>query len=154
MTLHVSGDVAMRWPLIVALLACSGLAACASTPGRDAAQLELYRANAGPPVSSFMQRGAYVQWTPLGEDALAIWVSPSRAYLLEVSPCMDLPWARAIRVGDSMSRVSARFDNVVPLGVGRPGVPCRIQQIRPLDVRALRSAERAMRAERKSNAGG
>jgi hypothetical protein len=37
------------------------------------------------------------------------------------------------------------LDRVTPLGAGTMTVPCRIEQIRPLDAKAVRDAERAAR---------
>lgn len=138
----------MRLPsMIVAAVLCAGLAACATSPRNTAAELGLYRSHAGAPVSSFLRTGMLTQWTPLGDAALAVWTSPSRAWLLDVSSCPDLEWAHGISLSDTNGQVSARFDRVQPLGVGR-AVPCRIEQIRPLDVRAIREAERMARAGR------
>lgn len=70
----------MRIAVLSALVA--SLAACAhSGPSLDMAQrLEIYRAHAGPPVASFqINRVAGVtRWTPLGDQALAIWKGFSR----------------------------------------------------------------------------
>lgn len=126
------------------------LSACASTP-RSAPlseQLALYQAHAGAPVSSFRLFGSLTRWTALGENHLAVWTRPSQAWLLEVAgPCMELEFAPAIRLTDSMSQVTARFDRVIPVDVsGTPRsmqVPCIIQTIRPLDVENLRKAQAA-----------
>lgn len=135
--------------LIAAALLAASTAGCASQPSmREADRLALYRAHAGPPVRDFPYLRALRQWTPLGPDALAIWLSPSRAYLLDVASCSDLPWAQAIQITESTGRVSARFDRVIPLGTASSGVPCRIEQIRPLDTHAIRDAERIARADR------
>lgn len=139
----------MKRSLLVAALAAS-LAACASTRQPQAVdrELDLYRAHAGEPVHSFRYFGRLNGWTPLGNTALAVWTRPSEAYLLEVfGPCGDLDFAPAISVSNQMSRVSARFDSVTALGggVGPIQVPCRIETIRPLDVKALKEAQRELR---------
>ena len=132
-----------------ALFGCLLLAACATDPAaRDANRAALYRAHAGAPVDSFPYLRVMTQWTPLGPDAVAIWTSPSRAWLLDVPGCTDLEWARAISISESAGRVSARFDRVTPIGASAGRMPCRIEQIRPLDVKAIREAERALRAQR------
>jgi len=140
----------MRSPLLIATLAAAVMSGGCATPhaSRMADQLALYRAHAGPPVPDFPYYHAFTQWTPLGRDALAIWISPTRAYLLDVPGCPDLEWAHGIQVTDSVGRVSARFDRVRPLGVGTVTAPCRIEQIRPLDTRAIRDAERLARRGR------
>ena len=122
-------------------------AACATDPSaRDAERLALYRAHAGEPVPSFRYYGRLSGWTPLGEDAIAVWTRPSTAYLLEFrGSCPDIEFASAIQVTHQSSTVYARFDRVVPLGRTQPSFPCYIGAIRPLDVGALRDAERERR---------
>ncbi|GAB1596365.1 DUF6491 family protein [Lysobacter sp. PAGU 2638] len=120
--------------------------ACAS--GRDtktASKLELYREHAGAPVDSFPYLAPMKQWTPLGRDALAIWTSPTRAWLLDVSDCSELEWAQAIKLSDSMGHVTARFDRVTPISRNVNAMSCTIEQIRPLDVQGIRNAERGAR---------
>ncbi len=122
------------------------LAACASSPPsqRDAEKLELFRAHAGEPVSSFWYSGRINGWTPLGDSALVVWTRPSQAFLLELfGPCQDLQWSPFISFTSTGNRVNARFDSVIvrtrsPV----PGPPCRIREIRPLDVKAIRAAEK------------
>ena len=138
----------MRRSRHIVLLAALAIAASCATdqPARTADQLALYRAHAGPPVPDFPYYHAFTEWTPLGRDALAVWLSPTRAYLLDVPGCNDLEWAHGIQISDTVGRVSARFDRVQPLGGGAVPISCRIEQIRPLDTRALRDAERLARA--------
>lgn len=139
----------MRPTIAAAAVALLALAGCATNAAqRTADQLALYRAHAGAPVESFPYFHPMTQWTPLGPDALAIWTAPSRAWLLDVSGCQDLEWAQAIRLSDSLGRVTARFDRVQPLGTGLNPMSCRIEQIRPLDVQGIREAERVARANR------
>ena len=132
----------MRIALSIAVAAL--LAGCATDPARrDAEQLSLYRQHAGAPVDSFPYYGRMHSWTPLGDEALAIWTTPSRAWLLEVDgPCNDLEFAQAIRLKSGMGRVHARFDDVTPIATGMQPLPCRIREIRPVDVAALREARR------------
>jgi hypothetical protein len=135
----------------LATLACAavlGLAACATSPAqRDADRRALYEANAGAPVDSFRYYGSINGWTPLGEEAIAIWSRPSEAWLLDLAgPCPDLAFARAITLSNTFGRVSARFDKVLVLDRDAIDIPCHIRQIRPLDVKAIRQAERTARA--------
>ena len=129
-----------------ALIALLGTA-CATDPGaRDAERLSLYRDNAGEPVPSFRYFGRLSGWTPLGADAIAVWTRPGTAYLLEFrGSCPDIEYASAIQVTHQFSTVYARFDRVVPLGHTQPTIPCYIGTIRPLDVGAIRDAERTRR---------
>ena len=148
----------MKPLLPFALLAAAALSGCA-TDGKqtDAEKLAFYRDHAGEPVKDFQYFGRLNGWTPLGDGALAVWTRPSEGYLLELTgPCQDLDYAMSISVTQFGNRVSARFDDVVPLGAGtsRIKIPCRIETIRPLDVKALRASEKEMREaaleERKS----
>jgi len=71
---------------------------------------------------------------------------------------MDLSYAHAITVTNMMGQVSARFDRVIVHGSGPMAhVPCRIESIQPLDVKALRASEKEMReakiAERAADQG-
>jgi len=149
----------MKPLLPFALLAAAALSGCA-TDGKqtDAEKLAFYRDHAGEPVKDFQYFGRLNGWTPLGDGALAVWTRPSEGYLLELTgPCQDLDYAMSISVTQFGNRVSARFDDVVPLGAGTSSIkiPCRIETIRPLDVKALRASEKEMREaaleERKSS---
>jgi hypothetical protein len=134
---------------ILLLVLVAFLVACASTPRQsDAEKLALYRGHSGEPVKDFQYFGRLSGWTPLGEAALAVWTKPNEAYLLEIyGPCPDLEFAPAIGLSNHMSRVSARFDSVTPLGggTGSMRIPCRIETIRPLDVKALKQAQSELR---------
>ena len=132
------------------LLAMSlALGACSTSPRQsDAEKLALYQSVAGEPVKDFRYFGQINGWTPLGDSALAVWTRPNQAYLLQISgPCPDLEYAPAITVSNFSNRVSARFDTVSPLGGGTGSirVPCRIQTIQPLDVKALKLAQSELR---------
>ncbi|MDR6991466.1 DUF6491 family protein [Luteimonas sp. 3794] len=128
----------------VALFAALALAACASSPRTtDAEKYALYDAHAGEAVDHFRYFGSINGWTPLGESALAVWTRPSEAWLLDLSgPCQDLTFTPAIGLTSNMSRVSARFDKVLVRSRSSINIPCHIQQIRPLDIKAVRAAEK------------
>ena len=141
----------MKRILLLAMFIAVG--ACASTPRQtDAEKLALYRAHSGEPVSDFQYFGSINGWSPIGDSALMVWTKPSQAYLLELfGPCTDLGSAPAISLSNSMGRVSSRFDSVHVLGGGGNStmrIPCRIQTIRPLDVKALRQAQQELREAR------
>ena len=135
--------------MLVALAAVVALGGCA-TAGKlsDNERLALYQAHAGEPVRDFQYFGSLNGWTELGDKALVVWTRPSEGWLLSLDgPCMDLSYAPAISVTNMMGRVSARFDRVIVLGVNRgmTPMPCRIQTIQPLDVKALRISEKELR---------
>lgn len=134
-------------PLIAILAVATIMAGCASTRLSDTDRLALYRANAGEPVRDFHYFGSINGWSPLGDEALTVWTRPNQGYLLELTgPCPDLEFASAISISNLMGRVSARFDKVtVHGGSSRTYFPCRIREIRPLHVKALKQAERELR---------
>jgi hypothetical protein len=124
------------------------LSACSTTRLTDAETMTLYQEHAGEPVNSFQYFGQINGWTPISDEALAVWTRPNQAYLLELyGPCQDLDYAPAISLSNLMSRVSARFDNVYVHGGGASSIrlPCRIQIIRPLDVKGLKQAQKELR---------
>ncbi|GAB2515865.1 DUF6491 family protein [Lysobacter humi (ex Lee et al. 2017)] len=131
--------------LLTAALA-TGCATGAAT--RRAEQLELYRAHAGAPVRSFSAIGRVDSWTPLTDDSIVVWTSPRRAYLLSVPGCPDLDFAHGIALSESAGQVHAGFDRVTPLGHNTIRVPCIIDEIRPIDVKAYREARRIAELER------
>ena len=136
--------VRVLWVTAMAL----AMTACASVPRQsDAQRLALYESHAGQPVGNFRFFGRLNGWSPLGDSALAVWTRPGEAWLLDLSgSCQDLAYASAISLTSHMSQVSARFDDVVPLGGGTASlrIPCRIAQIRPLDTKALKESERQL----------
>ena len=101
-----------------------------------------------PPAAAACAPEPSVSYIFMGDAALAVWTKPSEAYLLELSGrCPDLEYAMAISITQFGNRVSARFDDVLPLGAGTSSIkiPCRIQTIRPLDVKALWASEKELR---------
>ena len=144
-------------PAIILLCAAmvasaAGCASIGSSPNqRDADKLALYSAHAGAPVNQFRYYGSISGWTPLGDEAIAIWSRPNEAWLLDLAgPCQDLDYAQAITLSNTMGQVSARFDKVQVLGRSSINIPCQIRQIRPLDVKAIKQAEREVRVEREA----
>lgn len=147
--------------LLFSLIAALLLGACATGGSlSDTERLAMYREAAGAPVESFQYLGRIHGWTPLGDSALVLHTRPNQAYLLELmGACPDLEFAHAITISNLVGRVHARFDTVAVLGRGRFPIPCRIQQIRPVDVSAVRQAERELReqvemTERPQDSGG
>lgn len=141
-------------PAIASLLLAAATAACASTGMSDADKLATYRAHAGAPVSSFNYFGRINGWTPLGDSAIAVWTRPSEAWLLELSGrCPDIDFAPAISLTSQFNRVSAKFDKVVPRGSSSMEFPCQISEIRPLDVKAIRKAEKTARDQPAESSG-
>ena len=146
--------------LLFSLIAALTLGACATGGLSDTGRLAMYREAAGAPVENFQYLGRIHGWTPLGDSALVLRTRPNQAYLLELmGTCPDLEFAQAITISNQFGRVHARFDTVTVLRQGRFAIPCRIQQIRPVDVSAVRQAERELReqvemTERPQDSGG
>ena len=133
-----------RAGLAAVLAATATLAACASMSRMtDAEKYALNDAHTGAPVDHFRYLGSINGWTPLGDAALIVWTRPSEAWLLDLSgTCQGLRSTPAIGLTSSMGRVNARFDKVLVRSTGSISVPCHIRQIRPLDVKAVRAAEK------------
>lgn len=133
-------------PILVWLSLAAATASCASTGMSEADKLASYRAHAGAPVRSFRFFGQINGWTPLGDSAVAVWTKPSEAWLLELSGhCPGIDFAPAITVTSQFNRVSAKFDKVVARGANSMDIPCQISEIRPLDVKAIKQAEKTAR---------
>ena len=132
-------------PALAAAVVLAGLSACASGNRiSDDDRLAIYRAHAGEPVRSFQYFGRLDGWTPLGDEALAVWTRPHDAYLLELDgSCYDLSFATAIALSSQSGMVYAKFDKVTVLGAGAGAIPipCIIREIRPLDTKAIKAAE-------------
>ncbi|AUZ56505.1 hypothetical protein B1L07_07385 [Stenotrophomonas acidaminiphila] len=147
--------------MLGALMAVAGIAALAghATAGemKSSERLESYRAHAGEPVESFRYFGSFNGWAELGDSALAVWTKPTEAWLLTLdSPCRDLSKALAISISNNTGHVGMRFghvaagsDQVSVEGSGTSmAIPCRIQSIQPLDLRALNASRRKLREVR------
>lgn len=127
---------------LITLLAAAALAAgCATTPNRIKSDeaLERYLAYAGEPVREFTAFRLQ-SWQPLGRDKLMLWTGVNDAYLVTVwETCRDLQFANSIRVRNTGSSVST-FDSIQ---VGRDR--CRIEEIRPVDIRRMKAEQHAAR---------
>ena len=127
----------------LALLLASGCATSLPGPAeRTAKRLDEVERHAGAPIEEFhfwqMDR-----WESLGPFAIAVWTNPNEAYLITVRPpCAGLDFADAVGVSSTGRRVSRSFDFVT-----FEHQRCRIAEIRPVDIKALK-AERRANAER------
>ena len=134
--------------LVLPMLAVA-LAACSTAPTLTTQErLDLYRAQSRAPVRSLRpdRMTGMQQWTPLGDQALAVWSSGNRGHLLELrNRCPGMLSAGGISITNSLGNVTARMDSVVPRMVGASNRGCRIDSIRPIDGRALRDAKREIR---------
>ena len=131
------------------LLTLVTVAGCSHGPTLTTQErLDLYRQHSGAPVLSFRleRMTGTQQWTPLGDQALAVWSTANRGHLLELrNRCPGMLSAGGIAITNSLGQVTARMDSVVPRRVGASGLSCRIDTIRPIDGRSLREAKRELR---------
>ena len=127
------------------------LAACSHGPTMSAEdRVALYRQHAGEPVASITLPGTGMrQWTPLDDQVLAVWATPTTGHLIELrNPCPRMSGSPRLAFTNSMGTVTAGMDSVVTRGAtgSVAGVnACRIETIRPLDGNAIREAKREMR---------
>ena len=131
--------------LVLPMLAVLGLVACATNRISDADRLAIYDAHSGAPVKQIRYYDA-MGWDRIDDQHVLLNMRPSETWLLKVSgPCLD--WAGGspvLRLSSTGPYVMAKFDRI--LTDGSP-VSCRIEEIRPVDVKAVRAAEDARRAQ-------
>lgn len=142
---------ATKYSLFLSICVGLGLIGCSTTGGMSTPEkLALYNAHAGAPVSKFRFLGTLNGWTPLGDSAVAIWTRPSEAWLLDLGGrCPDLEYTPTIGLTEHFGEVSAKFDKVLVRHQGAINMPCHISQIRPLDTKAIKQAEKAVREQPK-----
>ena len=134
--------------LLLSAVAVAVLAGCASTRMPEADRLALYQAHAGQPVKQIRYYSA-MGWDRIDDEHVVLDMRPNESWLLTVSgPCLDWGGASPIlRLSSTGPYVMAKFDRI--LTEGSP-VSCRIEEIRPVDVNAVREAETAMRDQASS----
>ena len=132
----------MRNVMILAALASLALSACASTRMSDGERLALYSAHAGVPVRNIRYTSP-IGWDKVDDQHLLLTMRPTEAYLLKVSgPCLD--WGGAsptIQISAQVNQLSAGFDRIK---TPESPVSCRIEEIRPIDIAAVRASQREM----------
>ena len=135
--------------------ACMCIALCAFTQpvlADKAAKTDRYEQRrvfvsqfAGEPRSSVSFMRNY-DFEPLGQHSLLLYESINRAYLLEIEDfCPELTSALAIGINNKTSTLSAKFDSVHVRGR-----QCRILEIRPVDVKAMKAAQKQGREAEKA----
>ena len=134
--------------LILPLAAALALAACATNRPSDADRLAMYEAHSGAPVDKIRFYNA-MGWDRIDDEHVLLSMRPNETWLLKVSgPCLD--WGSAspvLRLSSTGAYVMAKFDRI--LTEGSP-VSCRIEEIRPVDVKAVRAAQDAMTVQASS----
>jgi hypothetical protein len=134
----------MKTNLKIAILAAGGLLAYSRLAAAESVD---YNALAGKAVSSafFSSLMGWQEVKPKNNawpSQLIVQTSPRRALLLTLfGPCQDLDFSIAIGISSSNQRISAGFDKVL-----LPHLPpCRIKTIQPIDVKAMRAAQKQAR---------
>ncbi|MUV15409.1 DUF6491 family protein [Noviluteimonas gilva] len=125
---------------IAAVSATLALAACSSGMTR-AERLSLYEASAGEPVAR-INFFSPQSWEEIDKNHIAVTMRPTETYLMRLSgPCLDYDNGAAgmLITTQTGSWVQAKFDRV---SFGS-NFTCRIEEIRPLDVEALRTGRKA-----------
>lgn len=130
--------------VLASVLIALGVAACATNRPSDADRLALYQAHAGAPVKQVLYRDP-LGWDRIDDQHVVLEMRPRERWLLTLSgPCLSWSSGSPFLGISSMSGMTLSiFDRVVAPG---SQLSCSIQEIRPLDVEALRTAEDALRA--------
>lgn len=131
---------------ILPVLVVLGLSACASYRISDTQRLALYEAHAGAPVERINYKTP-IGWDRVDDQHVAIDLRPGERWLLTLSgPCLRMgSGASALQLSPLGGMVLSRFDRVEVSG---SQVSCRIEEIRPVDLPALRAGEKALRDKR------
>ena len=115
------------------------LLACASGAQRrqmEEVELAVYSKHAGEPIDQ-IRSFRFISWQPVSDNTLLLEARLNDWYLITVSgPCMNLPFAHTIAFETHINTLQARFDSIRV--EGEP-VPCRIETIRPVDVKAVKA---------------
>lgn len=120
-------------------------AACASAPRQsDAVKLAQYQMFSGEPVRSINYSSVTSPgFSVVDDEHVLLETRPSEAYLLTLSgPCLEYDrGSPVLGISSQFGRISAGFDRVT---VGsQPSMSCIVKEIRPVDLKAMREAEKA-----------
>ena len=131
--------------LLLSAVAVALLAGCASTRMPEADRLALYQAHAGEPVKQIRNYDA-IAWDKVDGSHVALTMRPNEVWLMTLSgPCLD--WGTGspiLKMSGQAGWIMAKFDSVQVAG---SQVTCRIEEIRPIDVKGLRAARDAMQPQ-------
>ena len=142
---HIQSPKEIDMKPIIPLLAALSLAACATTGPSDSERLALYMAHAGDPV----KKVRYINpmgWERVDGSHVLLNMRPRENWLLTL-PANCLDWGRGsafLQVDTQTGWLMTKFDSVK---IGGAPVSCRIDEIRPVDMQAVREAEKQMRAQ-------
>ena len=131
--------------LLVPLLAVASLTACATNRMSDTDRLAMYQASAGEPVKQIRFYNA-MGWDRVDDQHVVLNMRPRESWLVKVSgPCLD--WGSGsptLQLSTTGPYVTPKLDRI--LTNGSP-VSCRIEEIRPINVAALRAAQDSATAQ-------
>ena len=134
--------------LLLSSLAVAMLAGCASTRIPEADRLALYQAHAGEPVKQIRYFNA-LGWDRVDDQHVVLQMRPKESWLLRLSgPC--LTWSTGspfLGISTFTGTTLSKYDKVIAPG---SQLSCQIQEIRPIDVKALRAGEQALREQAQS----
>ena len=137
----------MRMVHFLSVAAAAGLlvGGCAGAPREsEAAKLARYQSFAGEAVSSISYTStSSAGFTVVDDEHVLLTTRPRGAYLLRLSgPCLAFErGSPSLTVTSNLGRIQSRLDTVGSLH--EPNMTCIIQEIRPVDVHAMREAEKS-----------
>ena len=139
--------------IIAAIAAALVLAGCATGRLSDTERLALYQQHAGAPVNQIRYLDP-MGWDRIDDHHVVLQMRPNESWLLRLSgPCLQ--WSNGspfIGLSSFSGMTLSRFDKVI--APGSQQLSCLIQEIRPLDVKALRASEKALREKTAAQASG
>lgn len=128
---------------IIPLLTVLSLAACATTRPTDSERLALYMAHAGESVKQ-IRYITPMGWERIDSAHVVLNMRPKENWLLTLpGNCLD--WGTGspfLTVSGQTGWLMTKLDSIK---VGGSPVSCRIDEIRPVDMQAVRAAEKQMR---------
>jgi len=133
---------------IIPLLAVLSLAACATTGPTDSERLALYMAHAGAPVKH-VRYITPMGWERVDGSHVVLNMRPRESWLLTLpGNCLD--WGSGspfLTVNTQTGWLMTKFDSIKVSGAP---ISCRIDEMRPIDMQAVRAAEKQLRDQASS----
>jgi len=127
----------IKQSLFVAMLIGLSTLAHADTRAHEKEELARFERFAGAPVDEFKMVELFRSQV-VGPENVVVWSTLRDAYLVRVQqPCRQLEWAHGLSVSQAQKwKVSRKFDSI------NVGTPCRIVEIRPIDLGAMQAEGR------------
>jgi hypothetical protein len=138
--------------IFASALAALCLSACAGNPISDTDRLALYLGHAGAPVKQVRYVDP-IGWDRVDDQHVVLEMRPNESWLLALAgPCLN--WGSGspfLKVSTANGLTLTPFDKVIVPG---SQISCQIREIRPLDIKAVRAGENALREKPKAQASG